>query len=85
MVKIAFVCMLFLQLLVYSASYYVTQAIIRKKLQRAPSPLAFVHNHLLLLGVSLGSIIAVYCGLHLPVIVFTFFTIAVGVYLWFSD
>lgn len=84
MYKIAFVCMLFLQLVVYSASYYVTQAIVLKKLQSSTNPLATYRNHALLLLVSSGSIVAVFHGIYLPVIVFSLFTILVGSYLWFS-
>lgn len=85
MYELAFICMLFLQLIVYSASYYVTQAIILKKLQNDISPLASFSNHAVLLTVSLGSILALFFGFYLPVIVVSIVTVTIGAYLWFSN
>jgi len=79
---LAFISMLLLQLWVYTASYFVTRSLVHKKFHHAISPLSSYKFHVILLGISLGSILSVYFGFYMAITVFTGLTLGLSAMLW---
>lgn len=79
---LAFLSMLLLQLWIYTASYFVTRSLVHEKFHHETSPLSSYKFHVILLGISLGSILSVYFGFYVAIIVFTGLTLGLSAMLW---
>ena len=82
---VGLVSLLFLQVYVYSFSYYITLAIVRTKLKRdtMDKRKGFIYLSMLYL-VSTGSFILVALGIYRPVYLLAVIVLVIGGGLWFS-